>query len=352
MITCHLLCHGTSEHLSQLFTGFSLLHSAGEILLSQEYRRQNNFDASRPQHLRDARRAHLLVLVNRRIKLYYDCHDSYEIDEPAAAEVDCYFKRSYEPSQVPDTLKGKVFPLSLNYEVYPDEFDDFELQRCSALQQNSIAPQMPLFRPTLENMHAPPDPQVKGVLFMTRAWDPFDDPDRSQEKITERILINETRARCIELLKEQFGSCFLGGFLHTDYAARNYQSALLQDNEDSTKENYIKLLRDHAVCVATTGLHGSIGWKMGEYVAFSRAIVSERLNYQIPGEFKPGQNYLEFSEPKQCVEAVDKLLSNADLRYGMMKANHLYYLTFLKPDRIIRRTLDLGLSTKGGSAER
>jgi hypothetical protein len=340
-----MLCHSNSSHLSQICTGFVLLHNAGEIVLSQECGEQNYFDKTKPQHLRDARDAHLLVVVNHNIKLYYDCHDSYEIDVRAANEVDYYFKRSYAESKIPVSLKAKVFPLGLNYELYPAEFDIFEQQRVSAFEPELASSNISLFRPTVENMQSVPhnlhDP---GVLFITRAWDPIDNPDRSREKIGERIRINETRARCIELLRQEFGNRFLGGFVHTDYAARNYNHALLQDNRISAKETYIKLLSQYPVCIATTGLHGSIGWKLGEYVAFSKAIVSERLNYQIPGDFKPRENYLEFDEPKQCVNAVVELLSGAALRYEMMKRNHNYYLTYLKPDAMIRRTLDIGLS--------
>jgi hypothetical protein len=345
MIACHLVCHSNSEHLSQIFTGFFLLHQSGTIHLSQECKKQDDFDLSKPQHLRDASHTHLLVIVNRRIRLYYDCHDSYEIDEPAAQEVDCYFKRSYAQSKLTASLKNKVFPLGLNYELYPAEFDDFARDRHSVFEPASSTATAPLFRPTIENMHSLPDRQALGILFMTRAWDPYDHPDRAKEKIEERVLINETRARCIELLRKQFGNRFLGGFSHTDYAAKNYASVLLQDNKDSGKQDYIKLLSRYAICVATTGLHQSIGWKMAEYVAFSKAIVSEKLNYQIPGDFKSGKNYLQFSEPEQCVEAVHTLLSNADLRYAMMQANHSYYLTSLKPDNLIRRTLEIALAT-------
>ena len=49
--------------------------------------------------IRDARHAHLIVIINRNIKLYYDCHNNHEIDETAACKVDCYFKRSYAQSR-------------------------------------------------------------------------------------------------------------------------------------------------------------------------------------------------------------------------------------------------------------
>jgi len=114
-----MLCQSNSDHLSQVFTGFAMLHGKGEIFLSQECNNQSYFDASKPQHLRDARHAHLLVVVNRDTKVYYDCHDSYEIDEHVAEYVNCYFKRSYARPKVPELLKDKVFPLGLNYELYP-----------------------------------------------------------------------------------------------------------------------------------------------------------------------------------------------------------------------------------------
>lgn len=351
MINCRLICHSNSIHLAQIYTGFALLHSAREIGLSQECRNQNFLEPLKPQHLRDARHAHLLVIVNDSIKLYYDCHDSHEIDESAVNEVDCYFKRSYAQSTIEPSLKEKVHPLGLNYPVFPAECDNFERERLSTFATQS-SPQ-PVFRPTVKNMQAVPNNvRQSRALFITRAWDPADNADRSSEKMMERVQLNETRARCIELLRQQFGDRFLGGFIHTDYAQKNYQSALLLDERLAAKENYVKLLSRYPVCIATTGLHGSTGWKMGEYVAFSRAIVSEKLNYQVPGDFLPSENYLEFDDPKRCADEVHRLLSDAALRQRLMKTNHQYYLSYLRPDSMIRRTLDIALSEGGNSGLR
>jgi hypothetical protein len=109
--------------------------------------------------------------------------------------------------------------------------------------------------------------------------------------------------------------------------------------------DYYKLLRAYPICVATTGLHGSSSWKVGEYVAFSRAIVSERLKHLVPGEFAPGTNYLEFADPNRCVEEVEKLFSDSALRNRIMNNNHDYYLKYLKPDAMIRRTLRIALKS-------
>jgi hypothetical protein len=343
VIRCHAVCHGNSTHLSQIHTGLALLHHSGQIVLSQECKTMSRPDPGKPHHLRDARQTHLLVIVNLKARLYFDCHDSGEIDEAAAAGIDCYFKRSYKRQLVPDPLKDKVFPLGLNYELHSPASDAFSRERTAVFGRKFIG-SGPRFRPTLEKMHCEPADVVPRVLFITRAWDPFDDAERPPDKITDRISLNSTRARCIKLLRREFGESFLGGFVHTDFAMSNFKGELLPDNAVSAKQNYVRLLREYPICVATTGLHGSIGWKMAEYVAFSRAIVSERLNYEAPGDFGAPANYLEFNDPEACVTAVRRLFSDAALRYRMMESNRLYYLTYLKPDRLVGRCLDIGFS--------
>src|SRR5262249_25684819 len=160
-----------------------------------ECRIQNNFDPTKPQHLRDARHAHLQVILNRNSRLYFDCHDSFEIDEDGAGEVDCYFKRSYVRPAVPESLRAKVFPLVLNYEVHSAELDTWSRQRISLFGEQSPSTSTPRFLPTVEMMHCRPGNAGPRILFITRAWDPFDNPDRSDAKVAERIICNDARAR-------------------------------------------------------------------------------------------------------------------------------------------------------------
>ena len=93
--------------------------------------------------------------------------------------------------------------------------------------------------------------------------------------------------------------------------------------------------------MATTGLHGSIGWKMAEYVAASRAIVSEPLRYPVPGGFAPGRNFLEFDSLESFVAAIERLLTDATLREDIRRANWEYYLRWVRPDAQVMRTLEI-----------
>jgi hypothetical protein len=94
-------------------------------------------------------------------------------------------------------------------------------------------------------------------------------------------------------------------------------------------------MRSHAICVATTGLHGSIGWKLAEYVAFSKAIITEKLVYTVPGDFGPGRNYIEFASPEDCAAAAMRLVEDRGLRERLMLNNVAYYRAYLRPDALV-----------------
>jgi hypothetical protein len=349
-IKCRLISHSNSLHLQQIYTGFYMLHQSGLAALTQVTQAQNFIDSSKPPHLHNSRHAHLSVILNDCIKLHYDTHDSWEIDEEQLIQSDYYFKRSFSPDKLQALGKEckKVHPLGLNYLVYPKGFDAFRLQRdLVLLNRRGIIELIRSFGfiPRVDNMWSPPDFDLEPkVLFMVQAHDPFDDPSRTREKIEERMHINDFRAKCITLLKKEFGQRFHGGFIHTQYAIDKYKGLLLPYKRQSLKRNYMELLRSYPICVATTGLHGSIGWKFAEYVAFSKAIVSERINYDLPGDIRKDQNYLEFVTPEECVEQATTLISNRSLRNHLMTNNAKYYPLYLKSDSLVLNTIKIALS--------
>lgn len=104
---------------------------------------------------------------------------------------------------------------------------------------------------------------------------------------------------------------------------------------------YLKLVHDSDICIGSMGLHGSIGWKTGEYVAAAKAIVNEALCYQVPGNFREGIHYLSFSAAEGCLDALESLAGHPERILAMKKANARYYREYLRPDVMIRNTLDI-----------
>jgi hypothetical protein len=349
-IRCKLISHSNSLHLQQIYTGFFLLSKAGIIDLKQVTQKINLIDNSKAPHLRNSRFAHLSVIVNDKVKLHYDTHDSWEIDEEYLAEADHYFKRSILPNQLQFSEKSykKIHPLGLNYLVYPNGFDLFHLRRIlTLLNTDELREAIRSFGfiPSVDKMWSSPDFDLEPkVLFMAKAYDPYDISIQTKDKREERIQINETRINCIKLLKKELGSSFHGGLIPTRYALTNYKDFLISHSNLSLKKNYLELLQAFPICVATTGLHGSIGWKFAEYVAFSKAIVSEKLNYETPGDIRKNENYLEFTTPEECAQQALNLISNRDLRNQLMTNNANYYSSYLKPDALVLNTITTALS--------
>ena len=77
-------------------------------------------------------------------------------------------------------------------------------------------------------------------------------------------------------------------------------------------------------------------------MAFSKAIVSEKLYFEVPG-LEAGKHYLEFTTADECVEAVSTLMDDKELRTQMMFRNHEFYQASLRPDMLVWNALSIAL---------
>ena len=363
-LSCTVLYQSTSLHVRQLYTGLLLLHQQGSIRLSQRVRRTPIRYHSDAHHLRDAGKAHLDIVLDGSIRLHFDTHDSQDLALGELDECDFYFKRSYSPrlvSSLPEPQQQKVLALGLNYCVLPDGIDLLAARRGLRVGQGlreklSVCRQALGVRswrghdPRLSSMEHPPEFDAEPrVLFLSAAYDPYENPDRSRDKIEDRISLNEMRARCIRALRQALGDKFSGGFVPSAYALEHY-AELVAEPDVTAPAHYFAAVRSHPICVATTGLHGSIGWKLAEYVAFARAILSEKLVYRVPGDFGPERNYLEFTSPDESAAAAVRLIEDHDLRNRLMWNNASYYQRYLRPDSLVKNAIETAMSLASSSA--
>jgi hypothetical protein len=250
---------------------------------------------------------------------------------------DFYFKRSFAP-RLHANLASRcvVLPLGLNYLVSPSRVRLRD--KLLLLNGRRVAKRLSGRDHKIDYFERPPqDDQSPRALFMTRAWNPADTAD---ERVRPDIVaLNESRAQLIRVARTAFGDRFYGGLLVDDFARRHYPDCLLSTAAAGSKTNFLAQVRRSSICIASTGLWGSIGWKMAEYIAASRAIVSEPLHYELPGDFAAGRNYLEFSTADGLCEAVERLLTSAALRREMMHANWAYYHGWVRPDAFVQRTI-------------
>ncbi|NQX60387.1 glycosyltransferase family 1 protein [Paenibacillus qinlingensis] len=320
-------------HISQIITGFMMLHDQKIIDL------QINETAEFPFV------SIVEVVINNEIRVLYDMADGYtfhlEHVEDYAERADFYFKRSYNQNYHQQyAFASRMYPLGLNYHVTmknnrldkPTEDNLLAKLKWYIKERQGRNYHQQFYVDKFEDFPRAVSAEPR-ILFATRTWS-FEEEDLNSE---ETQYIDDMRAECIRRLRKQFGSNFIGGFSKREFARKHYPDCLL-DESVTVRTNFMRLVKEADICLSTMGLFESNGWKLAEYVAASKAIVSERLRYTVP-DFVPNKHYLAFTSVDECLEQTVKLASNKELMLQMKKNNHDYYQQYLRPDKLILRSL-------------
>ena len=354
-IKVELIAHSNGIHVQQVYTGLKMLEQSGRLSCRVIYDRER---ISRNARLgfRSAHSRCVTVKVDDTI-ICYDLNDNPYLTEEFLETSDFYFKRSYDAEVISryGELQNRVFPYGFNYLVYTDgtdwegimrTFKTTPLRSIPSVAMNYL-PVLDLvnYVPRVGKMQSGPDFSLEPkVLFLARLWDPYDSATRSESFVQDRISLNESRIDCIRQLKRNFGARFFGGIIDTPFARKMCPELLVSDRSITSQSGYIRLMQSFPVCISTAGLYRSNGYKLAEYIAFSKAIVSEPVHYKTPGNFQANHNYLEFTSAAECINQVGVLFDDKSKRYDMMVKNWEYYETYMAPDTLIRNTLELALS--------
>lgn len=177
----------------------------------------------------------------------------------------------------------------------------------------------------VESFEHPPG-GAETVLFQVRCWEPHEsgDPD-------DRHRVNEARAQVIRTLRLEFGSRFQGGFQRRDYAHERYPDCITTLPDD--QPGYLSLVRRAGIVVGSTGLHGSLPWKLAEYAAMSRAVVAERNENAVPDSHRGV--YATYDSVDECVEQCARLLDDSSLRQERQEAAQALWRNHVRPDRLV-----------------
>jgi len=356
----------SSNHMSQIYAGLYELQASGKINLK--------FTRRCPSSVRHYNRHTLWIeaedLKNGSTrKLCFDMGDYCAINSiHRLKECDLYFKRSYHRSSIdklPINLRAKIFPYGLNYacrsqyeksmlrrsfiyhivnkSLFKSPFvslKDISKQYAKALISRyglNVHIQPPLIR---DFELKPDEPAKEQILFLTRVYSPDEAPGVPPGQLKD---LNEMRSNIIRVLKKSFGDYFIGGIARSEFAKKYYPDCIT--SEDTGKKNFMNLVKRCLIAVTTTGLYNSTGWKLAEYMAASRCIVSERPIYDLPVPLQEGRHYMPFSTPDECVKACEELFNDQDLAIRMRRNNHDYYSNEIHPSALLFRCLKTSLET-------
>ena len=85
---------------------------------------------------------------------------------------------------------------------------------------------------------------------------------------------------------------------------------------------------------------GCLGWKLGEFLALGKAIMSTPLARVMPGAFDPEEHYMQTNGAADSLDAaIARLVDDRQMRDRLERRARQYYDEYLRPDRVARRIL-------------
>lgn len=337
MLELNLYCAAKTPHLSMPVTGLMMLEEQKKLRLSIEIDESNR---------KKLPYAPLLEVCGGGKRLLFDLADGYGSEVERAQpqlvrQADVVFRRSFSPKEnakLPAELQSRMRPLGFHFHVsWPgnpiDQVSSWREKKENLFQRVFNGAPRSCFTPDRFERE-PVFHETPTILFYTRLWHSAEG-DELAESINQ---LNQNRIRLVAELKKRYGSRFIGG-IQFDPREVGRCGSLMAGITATQRTRYLKTMQKADICIGSTGLHDSIGWKTAEYLAASKAVVNERFQYQVTGNFLEGVNYLPFTDVEGCLEQVERLVEDPQRVYEMARANQVYYQTYGRPDRLMANAL-------------
>jgi len=163
------------------------------------------------------------------------------------------------------------------------------------------------------------------VFFISSLWE-------KEEKT------NMLRANFIKTCKEMKQVNFEGGFApRSDKKELNFGEFI--DKRVSPKK-YLMKIKNSLVVFNTPAVQGCHGWKLPEFLALGKAIISTEI-WNILPERLEDKKHLHFvsSSTSEMKKAINEIIINSQYRENLERNSREYYLKHLTPKVVITRLL-------------
>jgi hypothetical protein len=149
---------------------------------------------------------------------------------------------------------------------------------------------------------------------------------------------NRKRKAFIELVKLQ--KCtFEGGFFVKEHTKKNEAYREFIFTEPYTSARYIEKIKQSDFVFNTPAVHNCHGWKLAEYLAMGKAIISTPLSNEIPGNLQHDKNIHIVSNDDELAIAVTSLTNDAQYRNTLGRNANSYFEEFVRPTAVINTIL-------------
>ena len=285
------------------------------------------------------RRPHSLALVLQPggRKIFIDTQDSSAYYDDALSWCDVYAKINVDPAMISDGARSKILAIGPSFGIRlwgpvqavrraignwgkcRSEFDGYRSYReYFANYWRQYRYRLPLA------VYSPEPSRGNYIFFVSALW--------KQEREC-----NEYRANFVAASRSVPGLEFEGGFApRRPDDIRGFETLAVKRRY--ALDEYLGRLKRSLVAFNTPAVYGCLGWKLAEYLALGKAIISTRLNRSLPAPLEHGKHIHfvdgSFDEIKEAV----KLLSEDHAYRRLLEKNARdYFLEYCAPARCIER---------------
>lgn len=142
---------------------------------------------------------------------------------------------------------------------------------------------------------------------------------------------------------------FEGGFYYIDGEIPLKENPLYHEyleqygdmivHERMTMKTYIEKTKRSAFVFNTPSVVGCHGWKLAEYLAMGKAIISTPLTNMMPGIFEKNIHYIEAKNAEEITAAVKELREHPEKLRQLKENAKSYYNQYLTPTAVMNRIL-------------
>lgn len=167
------------------------------------------------------------------------------------------------------------------------------------------------------------------VFFLSTLWY-SDEYNKNDEGVNRR------RANFIEACKKLNNCIFEGGLLADNSSSKN----IFEESSTSIRlqlPTWISKTKESELVFNTPAFWDCHGWKLGEYLAMGKAIISTPLSNDLPEPLLHGKHihFISDSSKESISEAVLYILQNPDYRQNLEKNAKNYWNTYGSPYKSI-----------------
>lgn len=277
------------------------------------------------------------IIINNEIskKIIFDSRDQFDILEEQAKWCDVYGKVNYRESEIDKKLMDKVLPIGPSFGVniwtlnqaifygisnYLKSFDRVKFHKKFFANYKEQ-----LKRPKIEDYYNTKKSKTDYIFFAGTTW-----KFEQQTNLYRALFINVGRK--LNYINFEGGLTprndkFDAGFKEFEVSKRY------------SIEEYFEKLKESMVVFNTPAVLKCHGWKLGEFLALGKVIISTPHINQFPSDIINGTHMIIVDEKnieKEFESAIEKLSKDKSFRTQLESSSKKYFDKFLAPKSVIQ----------------